>query len=219
MRANVIEQRARLAQHAGARIARQQLDGRIGFLHGPAEGGDPGLVSRAAALVADLPVLDAIRLWMAVARPQPTHRRVGGAIEVLDLQGGIFRLAAGKANADKRLGADLPAKLDDLLQSRSGRLQAAPGTEGLAAVGITQGVAPFKVAVTRFIQGAAAEANDSGFQSPDGGHDVGPPAAHGLFRHERCIVQPQSPRAAEGNLQSRVGVRAAGDKAHLKLLP
>src|SRR5205807_10575780 len=105
---------------------------------------------------------------MTIACPQRAHRRVGCAVEVLHLIGSVPGRAPGEAHADERLGIDPAAELDELFKSWPGRLQASPGAEGLAAIGIADRVLPFEVAEIGIVQGAAPEANDARLQVEQG---------------------------------------------------
>ena len=97
---------------------------------------------------------------MAVPGPQGTHRRVDAAVEVLDLVGGVLGVAPADPDAEQRLGADQSAELDELLQSRPGRLEPSPGPERPAQVGVADRVPPLELAKVGVIERAPAEPDD-----------------------------------------------------------
>src|SRR6185437_5190410 len=100
----------------------------------------------AGSFIADLPQFDAMRFRMAILRTQLAHRGVESAVEVLDLVRSILRSFLGHPNAQEWLGADVLAELHDLFEPRPGGLQAAPGAERLAAIGVADRVAPVELA-------------------------------------------------------------------------
>src|SRR5262245_24916794 len=73
-------------------------------------------------------------------------------------------------------------------------------------VGIADSVAPFEVAVSLSIQGAAAKAYDPGLQSTYRFNDIRSPALDSVVRHQGNVVQPKAARPGEGNAQRRIGV-------------
>ncbi len=98
---------------------------------------------------------------MTIPGSHGPHRRVDAAIEVLHLVGGILGSAAGDPHADQGLGADQMAELDEFLEARPGRLQAAPGPERPAPVGVADRVTPLEISKPRLLERTSAEPDDS----------------------------------------------------------
>ena len=165
--------------------------------HGLAKGRQAPLVFRTAALVGHLPVADAIGLGMSIPGSRGPHRRVDAAIEVLHLVRGIPGRAAGDSDAYQGLGADEMAELDELLEARPGRLQAAPGPERPAAVGVADRVTPLEIAKARLLERTSPEPDDPGTHRLHRRDDVGSPAGNRVLGHERCVIQPERPRPAK----------------------
>src|SRR4030095_4678600 len=164
---------------------RQQADRRVDLAHGARELRDRLLVLRTADLVADLPELHAVRLWVPVRRAPGAERACGRAVGVLHLGRGVPRGLPGPPHADERLRIDLAAKINELVEADAVRLEAAPaGRERRAAVGLADPRRPLVV-----LHRGSAEADHAGAQLPERLHDVRPPAA---------------PRAGPGNSEAPV---------------
>ena len=73
-------------------------------------------------------------------------------------------------------------ELDELFQARPGRLQAAPGPERPAAVGVADRVTPLEVSIARLLERTPSEPDDSGTHRLDRRDHVGSPAADRRFR-------------------------------------
>ena len=110
-----------------------------------------------ANFVPDLPVLYVIWFGMAVLGPQLPSCCFHAAIAVFDFSRRIFGLLAGPSHADERLGPDIPAESNELVDPNEILFQPAPdGGEGLPFV--PRASAGFPIVV---FDGAAPEANDA----------------------------------------------------------
>ena len=116
--------------------AADQLDAGISPLHDRGEltrladivlGGAGADLPGAVHLVAQTPVLDVVRLWVAVGAAQVGPVRIPGAVAILDPGLRLVHAARAHVDADVRLGAEDATVLHEFVGPEAVRLLAAPG--------------------------------------------------------------------------------------------
>src|SRR5262249_45145805 len=137
----------------------------------------------APGLVADSPELDAVRLAMAVGRPQPAHGRGLGTVAIGDPMGSRVRVAEARVDGDVGLDAQQPAQSHEFVRADVVWLHDAPGVVPARGtlVRIADGIGPF---ITGDIV-ASGKAVNAGTELPKCGNDLAPKTFNIVRRHQR----------------------------------